>query len=51
MVLTCLFGSPDPISSFGKEEVEVIIYDLFEVVYYDLIYGTGLWRTAIRASL
>ena len=22
--------------------VEVVIYDLFEVIYYDLIYGTGL---------
>ena len=32
---------------FIKQEfggVGVVIYDLFEVVYYDLIYGTGLRR-------
>ena len=23
--------------------VEIVIYDQFEVIYYDLIYGTGLW--------
>ena len=30
---------------FIKQEfggVGVVIYDLFEVIYYDLIYGTGL---------
>ena len=33
---------------FIKQEfggVGVVIYDLFEVIYYDLIYGTGLrWQ-------
>ena len=30
-------------NSYMKFRVEVIIYDLFKVLYYDLIYGTGLW--------
>ena len=36
------------IDEFG---VEVIIYDLFEVVYYDLIYETGLWYHTERRTL
>ena len=27
---------------FGGVGVVIVIYDLFEVIYYDLIYGTGL---------